>query len=145
VFRLNRNKQNNSRNSVRARILWNFCHKILGCFGFFRFVLVCFETVCFSCSASIPKQRVSIEPKQTEDQPKQFDRQHILVPLRKFWVVSVCFGFVWKQFCLFHLFPYRFETPKQTEIFGFWFHETNRNTTETDLVLVCFGSNRIFL
>ncbi len=29
--------------------------------------------------------------------------------------------------------------PKQTEIFIFWFHETNRNTTETDLVSVCFG------
>ncbi len=27
--------------------------------GLFRFVLVCFETVCFGCFASIPKQRVS--------------------------------------------------------------------------------------
>ena len=34
---------------------------------------------------------VSIEPKQTEDQPKQFDREHILVFFRKFRVVSVCF------------------------------------------------------
>ncbi len=25
-----------------------------------------------------------------------------------------------------------------------WFHETNRNTAETDLVSVCFNSNRIF-
>ncbi len=31
---------------------------------------------------------------------------------------------------------------KQTEIFSFWFHETNRNKRETDLVSVCFGSNR---
>jgi hypothetical protein len=37
------------------------------------------------------------------------------------------FRFVSKQFCLFRLFRYRFETPKQTEIFCFWFHETNRN------------------
>jgi hypothetical protein len=35
-----------------------------------------------------------------------------------------------------------FETPKQTAIFCFWFHETNRNKHETDLVSVCFGSNR---
>ncbi len=29
-------------------------------FSFFRFFSVCFETVCFSCFASIPKQRVSM-------------------------------------------------------------------------------------
>ncbi len=43
---------------------------------------------------------------------------------------------------MFRLFRYRFETPKQTEILIFWFHETNRNKRETDLVSVCFGSNR---
>jgi hypothetical protein len=32
-----------------------------------------------------------IEPKQTEDQPKQFDREHILLFFRKFRFVSVCF------------------------------------------------------
>ncbi len=52
------------------------------------------------------------------------------------------FRFVTKQFCLFRLFRYRFETPKQTEIFCIWFHETNRNKRETDLVSDCFGSNR---
>jgi hypothetical protein len=35
---------------------------------------------------------VSIEPKQTEDQPKQFEREHVWVFFRKFWVDSVCFG-----------------------------------------------------
>ncbi len=54
------------------------------------------------------------------------------------------FRLVSKQFCLFRLFRYRFETPKQTEKFFFWFHETNRNKRETDLVSVCFGSNRNF-
>ncbi len=49
------------------------------------------------------------------------------------------FRFVTKQFCLFRLFRYKFETPKQTEISSFWFHETNRNKRETDLVSVCFG------
>ena len=52
------------------------------------------------------------------------------------------FRFVTKQICLFRLFRYRFETPKQTETFCYWFHETNRNKRETDLVSVCFGSNR---
>jgi hypothetical protein len=40
---------------------------------------------------------VSLEPKQTEDQPiepKQFDREHILLFFRKFCVVSVCFKIV---------------------------------------------------
>ncbi len=49
------------------------------------------------------------------------------------------FRFVTKQICLFQLFRYRFKTPKQTAIFSFWFHETNRNKRETDLVSVCFG------
>jgi hypothetical protein len=35
---------------------------------------------------------VSIEPKQSEDQPKQFDREHILLFFRKNRVVSVIFG-----------------------------------------------------
>jgi hypothetical protein len=35
---------------------------------------------------------VSIEPKQTEDQSKKFDREHILVFLWTVTVVSVCFG-----------------------------------------------------
>ena len=55
---------------------------------------------------------------------------------------SGLFRFVSKQFCLFRLFRYRFETPKQPKKNFFWFHETNRNKRETDLVSVCFGSNR---
>ena len=87
-----------------------------------------------------------------EDQPKQFDRELFLLIvtenvgfygfLRFFFVFFGLFRFVTKQFCLFWLFRYRFETPKQTETFCFWFHETNRNKGETDLVSVCFGSNR---
>jgi hypothetical protein len=49
------------------------------------------------------------------------------------------FRFVTKQFCLFRLFRYRFETPKQTEIFLFL---VSRNKPEKDLVSFCFGSNR---
>ncbi len=58
---------------------------------FFVFFSVCFETVSFSCFASIPKQTVSIEPKQTEDPPKQFEREYIWEFFRKFRVVSVCY------------------------------------------------------
>ncbi len=85
---------------------------------------------------------VSIEPKQTEDPPKQFKREYNFGIFQK---IQGCFGlfrFLTKQFCLFRLFRYRFETTKQTENFCYWFHETNRNKRETDLVSVCFGSNR---
>ncbi len=89
-----------------------------GCFGLFRnslFQLFCFYTETEGFDVSM--------------QPKQFDTELILV------VVS-------KQFCLFQLFRNRFETSKTNQIFC-WFHETNRNTTETDLALVCFGEPKI--
>ena len=44
------------------------------------------EFRCFDCN------------EKTEDEPKQFDREHILVFFWKFWVLSVCFEtilFVW--------------------------------------------------
>ncbi len=115
-----------------------FFHKVLYCFGLFWIVSVCFETVCFSCFEFYTKTasfNVSIDPKQAKDQPKQFDREHTLVFFRKL-RVSVCFGLIRNSSFLFQLFQYRFETPKQTKNFSFWFHETNRNTTETDLVSV---------
>ena len=49
------------------------------------------KNVCFGCFASIPKQRVSIEPKHTEDPPKQFKREYIWVFFRQCRVVSVCY------------------------------------------------------
>ncbi len=71
----------------------------LGFFGFFGFFLGFFCLFqnslfrCFGCFASIPKQRVSIDPKQTEDPPKQFKREYIWVfseNLGLFRFVSVC-------------------------------------------------------
>jgi hypothetical protein len=65
--------------------------------GLFRVVLVCFGLFrnslfqLFRFYTETESFDVSIEPKQTEDQPKQFDREHILVFFRKFRVVSVCF------------------------------------------------------
>jgi hypothetical protein len=58
----------------------------------FRVVSVCFETVCFGCFKFYTETAsfdVKIEMKQTEDQLKQFDREHILIFFRKFKVVSV--------------------------------------------------------
>ncbi len=51
---------------------------------------------------------VSIEPKQTEEQPKQCDREHILLFFTKFGVVAVCFGLF--QNSLFRLFRFYTET-----------------------------------
>jgi hypothetical protein len=87
----------------REHILLFFTEN-LGFFGFFSvfsvfflvfFVFsvfsVCFETVFFGFFASIPKQRVPIEQKQTEDPPKLFKREYIWEFFRKFRVVSVCY------------------------------------------------------
>jgi hypothetical protein len=38
---------------------------------------------------------VSIEPKQTEDQPKQFDMEYILVFFQEIWVFPVFFSLFW--------------------------------------------------
>jgi hypothetical protein len=57
---------------------------------------------------------------------------------------DVCFNnilFVSTKCCLFRLFRYLSETPKQTEKNVFCFRKTNRKTTETEWVTVCFGSN----
>ncbi len=120
------------------------------CFSLFGYVSVCFETVCFGCFEFYTKTAsydVPIELKQTEDQPKQFDREHILIFFRKFRVVWVCLGLIQNSSVCFGCFDIGSKhciKRKQTKNFSFWFHETNRNTTETDLVSVCFGSNRNF-
>ncbi len=110
-------------------------------FSVFSFFSVCFETVCFGCFASIPKPKVSMFRLNRNKQKTHPNR----LKESTFGYFSENLGlfrFFTKQICLFRLFRYRFETPKQTEIFRFWFHETNRNKRETDLVSVCFGSNR---
>jgi hypothetical protein len=82
---------------------------------------------------------VSIDPKQTEDPPQQFKREHIWEFFRKFRVVSVCFGMLRNSSVCFGCFDIG---SKHRNKYFFWFHETNRNKRETDLVLVCFGLNR---
>jgi hypothetical protein len=99
-----------------------FFHKILCCFGLFRFVSVCFEF--FTETASFD---ASIEPKQTEDQPKQFHREHILVFFRKFRAVSVFFGLIRNSSVCFGCFD---------------IGSKHRNKPKHDRNRSCFGSNR---
>ncbi len=110
-------------------------------FSFFSFFSVCFETICFGCFASIPKQRDSMFRLNRNKQKTRPNRLKECT-FGYFYENLGLFRFVMKQICLFRLFRYRFETPKQTEIFCFWFQESNRNKRKTDLVSVCFGSNR---
>ena len=89
---------------------------------------------------------VSIEPKQTEDQTEQFDREHILVLFRKIQVFFGLFQFVSKQFCLFQLFLYKFETLKQTGCCCLpypWFHVQKMRTFVAAVCLIlCFMSRK---
>jgi hypothetical protein len=97
-------------------------YKITRLFRLFRFYT---ETESFD---------VSIEPKQTEDQPKPFDREHI-------WYFSENLGlfrFVSKQ-CLFQLFRYRVETPKQTETNRNFLFLVSRNKPKHNRNGSCFG------
>ena len=89
MFRLNQNSQKTNRNSLIWSIFWYFFQKIKGFsfFGLFRNSLFWL----FSFYTETKSFNVSIESKQTEDQPKQFDREHILVFFGKFRVDSVCF------------------------------------------------------
>jgi hypothetical protein len=56
---------------------------------------------------------VSIEPKQTEDQPKQFDREHILLFCRKFRVFPFFSGFFRYFWFLLGFFSCFASIPKQ--------------------------------
>jgi hypothetical protein len=74
VFRLNRNNKEQPKYFDREHILV-FFGAVSVCFDLFRnslFWLFRFYTETESFD-------VSIEPKQTEEQRKQFDREHILV------------------------------------------------------------------
>jgi hypothetical protein len=117
----------------------------------FRFVLLCFETVCFSCFASISKQRVSMFG---ANRNKQKTNRNSLIE-RIFWYFS-------ENFWLFRFVSVCFETI--LFVLVVWIQvrniKTSRNKqkffvfgfmkqTETQLkqilgVSVCYSSNRIF-
>ncbi len=100
----------------------------------------------FGCFTSIPKQRVSVF-RLNRNKQKTNPNSFIESVFQDFSENFGLFQFVSKQFCLFQLFRYRFETPKQlkqTKILVFGFTKQTRNTTKTDLVSVCLGKNRKF-
>jgi hypothetical protein len=99
-------------------------------FGFFLGFFSLFR--CFGCFASIPKQRVSIDPKQTEDPPKQFKREYIWVFFRKFRVVSVCFGLLRNKPKLF-VFGFTKQTETNAKQILFQFVRF-----EPKIIFVCF-------
>jgi hypothetical protein len=126
MFRLNRNKQETNRNSFFSRIFSVFYF-----FGLFRNSL-------FRLFRFYTETEFRLNRNEQKTHPNSLKE----VIFENFSKNFGLFRFVTKQICFFRLFRYRLETPKQTKIFSFWFHETNRNKRETDLVSVCFGSNR---
>ncbi len=109
-------------------------------FSVFSFFSVCFEKVCFSCFASIPKQRVSIEPKQTEDPPKQFKREYIWKFFQKFRVVPVCFGLLRNRSVCFGCFHIGLKHRNKLKFFLFGF--TKQTETNAKQILFRFVSVR---
>jgi hypothetical protein len=85
---------------------------------------------------------VSIELKQTEDQPKQFDREHILVFFSEnfgfFWFVSVCFGLFRNS--LFQLF--RFFNETESSMFRL---NRNKQKTNRNRLIFCYFSENLGL
>ncbi len=72
------------------------------------------QNICFGSFASIPKQRVSLFRLNRNKQ--KTNRNSLMESIFCFFSENLgLFRFVLKQFCLFRLFWYRFETPKQTE------------------------------
>jgi hypothetical protein len=162
MFRLNRNKHETNRNSLIGSI---FCYfftenveffrffsiffvffgffrffSVFSFFSFFSFFSVCFETVCFGCFASIPKQRVAIEPKQTKDPPKQFKREYIWKFFQKFRVVSVCFGLLGNRSVCFGFFDIGSKHRNKPKLFLFGF--TKQTETNAKQILFRFVSVR---
>ncbi len=145
MFRLNRNKHKTNRNSLIRIIFWYFLKKI---YRFFRIFWVFFETVCFGCFASIPKQRVLVFQMNRNKQKTN--------PIS---LKESIFGFFSENLGLFYrtvlivsvvsIYVRNTETnqnkPKQTEIFWFCFHKTNWNRScyglfrfELKFFFVCF-------
>jgi hypothetical protein len=120
-----------------------FFHRVVSvCFGLFRNSLF----RLFRFYTETERFEVSIEPKQTEDQAKQFDREHILVFLGKFRVVSVCLGLFRNSsvyFLFFYFSCFDISSKHRNKLKSFVFGFTKQ--AETDLVPVCFGLNQNFL
>jgi hypothetical protein len=104
------------------------CLVFFGLFQLFRFYT---ETESFD---------VLIEPKQTEDPPEQFKREHIWVFFRKFRVVSVCFGLLRNSSICFGCFDIgsKHRNKPKFLVFGF----TKQTETNAKQILFRFVSVR---
>jgi hypothetical protein len=135
---LNRNKQKTNRNSLIGSIFCFFLTENLGLsrflwfFTFFSVFFGLFRNSLFRLFRFYTKTEsfdVLIEPKQTEDPPKQFKREYVCFGLLR--NSSVCFG-------CFDIGSKHRNKPKYF-VFGFT-KQTEINPKH--LVLVCFGLNR---
>jgi hypothetical protein len=114
----------------------------LGFFDFFSVFSVCFETVCFGVSvvSLLYRNRVSIDPKQTQDPPKQFKREYIWVFFRKFRVASVCFGLLRNNSVCFGCFDIGSKHRNKPKLFVIGF--TKQTETNAKQILFRFVSVR---
>jgi hypothetical protein len=106
---------------------------------------VSFETVCFGVSVVSllyrnTKQRVSIDPKQTLDPPKQFKREYIWVFFRKFRVVSVCFSLLRNSSVCFGCFDIGSKHRNKPKLFSIGY--TKQTETNAKQILFRFVSVR---
>ncbi len=89
---------------------------------------------------------ISIEPKQIEDQLKQFDREHILVFFRKFWVVLICFSLFRNSSVCFDCFDIGSKHQnKRNKLNFFAFGFTKQTKAQLKEILFRFEPNFLFV
>ncbi len=148
MFQNNRNKQKTNRNSskfVKNINLFNSPY-----YNFCLFRLFRYRSETSKQTKTNPKKIFLVlwksKPKNNRNRlsfgSSNREKNHGFEDSLKENVFWRFFRFVSWKFCLFRLFRYWSETPKQTEKNVFWFRETKQKTTETDGVSFCFGSNR---
>ncbi len=83
---------------------------------------------------------ISIEPKQTEDPPKQFKREYILVFSENLGLFRVCFGLLRNRSFCFGCFPIgsKHRNKLQFLVFGF----TKQTATNAKQIFFWFVSGR---
>jgi hypothetical protein len=151
MFRLSQNKQKTKRNSLVGSIFCNFYRKlrVFTVFPFFSIFFGLFRNSLFRLFRFYTETKsfdVSIEPKQTEDPPKQFKREYIWVLFRKFRVVSVCFGLLRNSSVCFGCFNIGLKHRNKPKFFVFGFTTQKTKTKrKTDLVSVFSVRTKIYL
>ncbi len=134
MFRLNQNKEYTNRSSLIGSIFCYFYRKFRAFpvfIGFFPVFFGLFRNSLFQLFRFYTETEsfdVSIEPKTNRRPTQTVWKRVYLGNLQKnlglFRFVSVT-----KQFYLFRLFRYRFETLKQTELFLFWVSQNKPKQT----------------